>query len=680
VTPDPHIERTAHLKRYLRILSYLKPYTWVFLAAVVATFIFAGLDAFSLALIIPFLSAVFEPGEVPEGGGASGRLAELMDGTLGRLVDMQGDPQDVIRGVILFILAVFAIKNVFDFLRNYLVAWIEQAVTRDIRDELYAHLLELDLVFFGRTRMGQIMSRLTHDVEQLRTLVTKEVGKIISSVFEFAAVLTLLLMISPRLTLAAVVVLPGMLVVWGPLLKKLKKGDRKILDLAGEVNSHIQETLAGIRLVKTSAAEEHERGRFTGQTWSYFKAFVRTARWRALAQPITEMVGAVGTVVILWYGATLVIQGDIESAEFIGFLALSMKLYSPVKYLSKLPALIQPGLVAAERIFEFLDAPAEIRDVSDPRPFPGVEREIEYRDVSFAYREGDPVLRNISFRVPRGGMIALVGPSGSGKSTLVDLLGRFYEATSGQILVDGRDIGDFAIRSLRENLGIVAQETVLFHDTVRSNIAYGMKDVDQDAIEQAARAAYAHDFIELLPQGYDTVVGERGMELSGGQRQRIAIARAILRDPPILIFDEATSSLDTEAERLVQAAIERLLAGRTVFVIAHRLSTVQKADMILVLQDGEIVERGSHRVLLEQGGAYRRLYEMQFLDGGGTTGGTAGEEGQVGGGGADGRRATPGAPVGGVEGAAEGEETGDAGAGQDGRADGARAGKGVAEP
>jgi ATP-binding cassette, subfamily B, bacterial MsbA len=617
------------LSIYLRILRYLRPYLGVFALSVVATSIFAALDAFSLALIIPFLRTLFareeEAGAAPEAD--DDLIDRLMEGTLGRFVDLGAPPAEAIQGIILFLLAIFFLKNIFAFLKTYLVAWIEQAVTRDMRNQVYDHMVDLDLVFFGRTRMGQIISRLTHDVEQLRTLVTKELAKILSSVLEFVAFITFMLLISWKLTVAAVVVLPGVFLIWGPLLRRVRRGDRRILNLAGEVSSHIQETLSGIRLVKASAAEDHERQRFRRLTWDYFKAFIRTERFRALSQPITEMVGALGTVILLWYGTRLVLTGgEISSEEFIGFLALSMKLYSPVKYLGKLPAIIQPGLVASERVFEFLDAPVEIRDRDGARPFPGVDEEIRYDGVSFAYRPGEPVLKDISFRAGAGTVTALVGPSGAGKTTLVDLLGRFYEPTAGRILVDGADLADFGITSLRQNLGIVSQETVLFHDTVRANIAYGLDDVPHEAVEEAARAAHAHEFIERLPQGYETLVGERGTELSGGQRQRIAIARAILRDPAILIFDEATSALDSESERLVQEAMERLLQGRTVFVIAHRLSTIQKARQILVMEGGRIVQRGTHGELLRQGGLYGYLHELQFEDGVGKVGGQGATE------------------------------------------------------
>jgi subfamily B ATP-binding cassette protein MsbA len=607
------------VKNYLRILAYLKPHAFVFASAVVATFVFAGLDAFSFLLVVPFLNVLLtdQAGPRPEGIDTGDAILDrVLNETVGRAVDFQAPPEEAIRGIIIFLLVIFAIKNVFDFLKTYLMARVQQGVTRDLRDRVYDHLLELDMAFFGRTKMGQILSRLTYDVEQLRVLVAKELGKVVSSVFEFLTVVVAAVVISWKLTLVAFLVVPLTMGIWGPLIRKLKRRDRRVLDSAADVNTHIQETLAGIRLVKSSSTEAYERERFHGLTLRYFDRFLRSEKLRAMASPITEMLSAVGTVIILWFGARLVlVSQEISGPEFIGFLILSMKLYSPVKYLAKFPALIQPGLVGAERIFEFLDAPVDIRDPEGAKPFPGIQEEIAFRDVSFAYRPGEPVLSNISFRVPRGSVVALVGPSGAGKTTLLDLLARFYEVSEGSIAIDGTDIREFPLRGLRGALGIVSQETILFHDTVRANIAYGSGKASQEEIERAAKAAYAHDFVTQLPQGYDTVVGERGTELSGGQRQRLAIARAILRDPPILVFDEATSALDTEAERIVQQAIERLLQGRTVFVIAHRLSTVQRADQILVLEDGRIVEEGTHQDLLERGGLYHRLYELQFAEG-----------------------------------------------------------------
>jgi len=458
------------------------------------------------------------------------------------------------------------------------------------------------------------VSRLTTEVEQLRTLVTAEFSRMLSAFFEFSVAVVAMLLISWKLTVAAFVVIPGAMVIWGPLVKVLRRRDRRVLHLGAEVNAHIQETLSGVRLVKSSSAEPRERERFHDLTDSHFRTFLQAALARALAAPLTEMLAAAGTVILLWYGARLVVQGELTGAQFVAFLGLSMKLYAPVKNVAKFPATAQPGLVAAERVFEFLDAPVEIRDRPGVLPFPGFEEALVFDDVSFAYREGEPVIHELSFRVPRGSVTALVGPSGAGKSTVADLIARFFEVTTGRILIDGTDIRDIRISDLRSQLGIVSQETVLFHDTVRANIAYGRPEADQEAIEGAARAANAHDFITGFPKGYDTLVGERGTELSGGQRQRLAIARAILMDPPILIFDEATSALDTESERVVQAAIERLLTGRTVIVIAHRLSTIQRADQILVLDAGRLVQRGDHHSLLAAEGPYRRLYRLQFAD------------------------------------------------------------------
>jgi subfamily B ATP-binding cassette protein MsbA len=325
------------------------------------------------------------------------------------------------------------------------------------------------------------------------------------------------------------------------------------------------------------------------------------------------MVGALGTAVVLWYGGRLVLlEQSISGGDFVLFLGLTLKMYQPAKWLSRFPSVVGPGLVAAERIFEFVDTPIEMIDPPDARVFAGFTDAFRFEDVSFHYRTGEPVLHDLSFEVRPGEVVALVGPSGGGKSTLVDLAARFYDPTSGRITVDGVDLREFGARSLRAQLGIVTQDTVLFHDTVRNNIAYALPNASEAQVEAAARAANAHEFITRLPEGYDTVLGERALRLSGGQRQRIAIARAILRDPPMLIFDEATSALDSESERLVQDAIERLLRGRTVFVIAHRLSTVRNADLILVIDGGRIVERGTHDELLAAGGLYRKLYRLQL--------------------------------------------------------------------
>ena len=599
------------MRPYLRILGFLRPHASIVLAAVAATAVFAALDAAAYVLLIPFVDVLFAGGARPAAGAGSA-MGRLLDATVYRWMEPQGDPLVAVGRVIVLILVVFAVKNLFFFARAYLAARVEQGVSRDLRDRVYDHLVDLDLAFFGRVRMGQVVSRLTTEVETLRSVVTAELSRLMSAVFEFAAALAAMLLISWKLTAAAFVVVPLAMLVWGPLVTVLRRRDRRVLDMAAEVNAHIQETLSGIRLVKSSSAEDRERLRFHGLTGAYFRQFLRAELARSLAAPLTEMLALGGTVVLLWYGARLVVSGELTGAEFVGFLGLSLKLYAPVKNVAKFPATAQPGLVAAERIFEFLDAPTEIHDQPGARPFSGLEREIAFEDVTFAYRKDEPVLQGVSLVVPRGTVTALIGPSGSGKSTLVDLLGRFYEVGSGRIALDGVDVREMRLADLRRQLGVVPQETVLFHDTVRANIAYGRPDAGFEEIVRAARAAHAHDFVTAMPNGYDTVVGERGSHLSGGQRQRIAIARAILRDAPILVFDEATSALDSESERLVQDAIGRLLQGRTVIVVAHRLSTVRRADQIVVLDAGRVAEKGDHEALMAGGGLYRRLHDLQL--------------------------------------------------------------------
>ncbi|HSJ23189.1 MAG TPA: ABC transporter ATP-binding protein [Longimicrobiales bacterium] len=599
------------MRLYLRLLRYLAPYRLLLTGALLSALMFAALDTFSFVMLAPFVGTLFRGGDI-DFFGAGSQVGWLLDNTLGRLIPADAEPMHVLTVLSVAVFVVFMLKNVFDYLRHYLVAKLEQSVTRDLRNEVYEHALELDLRFYGRTRTGQIMNRLTSDTDLLRSLLTNNMATFITSVLQVIIAVYVLLITSWQLTLLALVVMPLTFVIWRHLLRPLRRGDRRVLEMGGEVASHLQETVSGVRQVKAAAAERFEAGRFRALTQGYFRAVVQTERVRALASPLSETMGALGTVLILWYGGRMVlVDGTIGADGFILFLALSLKLYQPAKWLSKFPSIVQPALAAADRIFGFLDTPVEIVDGPSLREFPGITREIRFDDVAFEYVTGEPVLRGISLSAQPGQVVALVGPSGAGKSTLIDLLARFYDPTAGSITIDGVDLREISPRSLRTHLGIVTQETVLFHDTVRSNIAYALPGASAEDVERAARAANAHEFIAQLPDGYDTVLGERGTRLSGGQRQRIAIARAILRDPPLLIFDEATSALDSQSERLVQEAVQRLLEGRTVFVIAHRLATVLDADQILVMEHGRIVQRGTHLELLEAGGLYRELYQLQ---------------------------------------------------------------------
>ena len=473
----------------------------------------------------------------------------------------------------------------------------------------------MPLVFFARTKVGQIISRVVTDTAQVKNVITTLVTQSFQSAALVLAYVAVLLSTSLSLTLIALIVAPLVIGALQPLLKRLRRGYRRLGDDYGEMTSVLQEAVSGVRLVKSFRAEPYEERRFLDASNRYSDGLMRITRVAFLAQPITEFLGTLVAVAILWIGARMVlVNGSLQSAQLITFLVIVMRLLQPMKQLSQIPTVAQQALAASDRLFEVLDSPSELVTDKGTRVVDGFHDTVVFERVSFAY-EAESVLADIDFTARKGEVIALVGPSGAGKSTLVDLIPRFYEPTAGRILVDGIDSRDIKLPSLRSLTGIVSQDTVLFNDTVRNNIAYGAAErFTDEQIVAAARAANAHGFISELPKGYDTFLGERGTRLSGGQRQRIAIARALLIDPPILILDEATSALDTESERLVQEAIDLLLAGRTVFVIAHRLSTVIHADQILVLDRGRIVERGTHQELLGQRGAYFRLYSMQFRD------------------------------------------------------------------
>ena len=598
---------------YGRLFRVLRPHSWRMAGTIASSIGAAALDSFSFALLIPFLSALFgEKSLLPPGGGM---IRGLLDRTIGSLLD-PSQPMTSLQHIIFVILAAIVAKNILAWFAGQLGAQLQEYVTRDLRDSVYAHLQRLPLGYFQRTKAGQIISRVLSDTEQTKVLITGLVTQSLQNAALLIFYIILLFAISKRLTLYALVVAPLLLAALQPLLRRLRKGYRKLRNDYGEMTSILQEVVNGVRLVKSYGAEAYEEKRFTEASTRYSRGMVRVTRLAFMAQPITEVIGTSIAVVLLWVGARMVlVDHSIAGAALITFLAVVMRLLQPLKQLSQVPTWAQGSLAAAERLFDVLDSPTEESTDKGTREVPAFRESVVFDRVGFAY-DAEPVLRDVSFTARRGEIVALVGASGAGKSTLVDLIPRFYEPTEGRILLDGADTREIRLRSLRSLTGIVSQDTVLFNDTVRANIAYGAQGrYDQAQIEAAARAANAHGFIAELPEGYDTVLGERGTRLSGGQRQRIAIARALLTDPPILILDEATSALDTESERLVQEAIDRLLEGRTVFVIAHRLSTIVHATQILVLDRGRIVERGTHQELLALGGAYRRLHEMQFRDG-----------------------------------------------------------------
>jgi len=567
----------------------------------------AVLDVFTFTLLIPFLDKLFNQPSRETG------ISQLQERVIGPFLQA-ADPSTLLRNIIVVILVAVALKNLFVWVSGQLGAQLQEFVTRDLRNALYSHLQRLPLGFFVRTKTGDILARVLNDTQQTKQVITQAVTQSLQSAAVVIVTIFALLKISWRLTLLALVVAPILIGLLQPLLRKLRKGHRKLSNQYGEMTAVVQESVSGIRLVKSFGGEQYEEERFREGSGRYARGMVRVTRLAVLAQPITETVGTAIAVAILWVGARMVDSGALTGSVLITFLILVMRMLQPLKQLSQVPTTAQQSLAAAERVFEVIDSPTEASLDRGGITNATFERALEFERVSFAYAD-EPVLVDVSLVAPKGQVIALVGASGAGKSTLVDLIPRFNEPTAGRVLLDGVDTREIALPALRSLIGIVSQDTVLFNDTVRNNLAYGAAAKYTNAqIEAAARAANAHRFIAELPDGYDTILGERGTRLSGGQRQRLSIARALLVDPPILILDEATSALDTESERLVQEAIDRLLEGRTVFVIAHRLSTIAHADQILVMDRGRIVEHGTHGALLARRGHYHRLHALQFAD------------------------------------------------------------------
>ena len=600
---------------YRRLLRYLRPHSWRMVGTVACNVTAAALDVFSFTLLIPFLNALFGEAQlIPKG--APNWISRVQAQTLGAFLN-PADRMGSVAAMMIAIITIVAIKNVFVWLGGQLGASLQENVTRDLRDGVFRHLQRLPLGYFQRTKTGQIISRVLSDTEQTKALITELVTKTLQNAAQIIVTIVSLFTYSVRLSLVSLVIAPLLTLSLQPLLRKLRKGHRRLRGDYGEITSVLQEVISGVRLVKSFRGERYEDRRFSEASHRYSSGMVRITRIALLSQPMTEIIGTSVAVMILWIGAREVLlgQGSIDGATLMTFMIMVMRLLPSFKQLSQAPTIAQQSFASAERLFEVLDLPTENQLDGGTHVVTALRETLAFEGVSFSYGD-DLVLRDVSFTARRGQVVALVGASGAGKSTLVDLIPRFYEPTAGTIRLDGVDTKEISLASLRGLTGIVSQDTVLFNDTVRNNIAYGSAERFTDAqVEAAARAANAHAFIMELPQGYATILGERGTRLSGGQRQRLAIARALLTDPPILILDEATSALDTDSERLVQEAIDRLLAGRTVFVIAHRLSTVVHADQILVMDRGEIIERGAHAELLARRGAYHRLHAAQIRQG-----------------------------------------------------------------
>lgn len=510
--------------------------------------------------------------------------------------------------------AVFALQAVFSFIHQIVIAYIGESTIAAIRVAVYTHLQKMSLRFFADNRTGALISRVTNDVTLLQQTITNTLSTILRQVIILIGAAVMLFYLNWRLTLVILTGVPLISLVIFTLGRQIRNAQTQVQDSLAEAANVLEETVSGVRIVKSFAREPYEVGRFSERIQTTLNAAMRTAWLRSILSPTIGFLAFMSITLTLWFGSNEVLNGDLTVGELVSYLVYTMMIAAPIGALANSVAQFQSALGAADRIFGLLDTPPEITSKPNAQPLPEMVGAVAFEQVDFDYSAEAPILKDVSFAAEAGSVIALVGPSGAGKSTLVNLIPRFYDVAKGAVLIDGQDIRDVTVESLRQQIGIVPQETLLFSDTVQNNIRYGRLNATDDEVMAAAQAANAHDFIRHdLPHGYETLVGERGIKLSGGQRQRVAIARAILKDPRILILDEATSSLDSESEHLVQEALENLMGGRTSFVIAHRLSTIQNADWILVLDEGRIVEQGTHTDLLTHpNGLYRRLHDMQF--------------------------------------------------------------------
>ncbi len=609
---------------YSRVISYMRPYRKRLVLSVLCSIVYSVFSGVSIYLIIPLLETLFGGAANSSGAPAASSIPSFTPGWFAQVkvtiaqalqgLIFAGDVHDSLLRICVVIVTAFLIKNLFGYLQSNLMTYIEQGLVRDIRNDLYRHIHQLPLAYFSNERTGSLISRIMNDVNVVNSGISATFYTLIKEPLLVLVYLTIAVVLSWKLTLISLVVFPLALLVIALVGRRVHGESRQVQERLADVTSVLHETISGVKVVKAFGMEEFENKKFANENDGYFRTVLRINKIRNIASPTTEFLSAVAGGIVIWYGGLLVLdQGEMKASEFLGFLFAIFQLMPPIKELSSVNNRIQEATAAGKRVFEILDTEPNIKDVSKPVRLHDFASSIEFKAVSFQYNAGDIVLTDVNLKINKGEVVAIVGPSGSGKSTLVDLVPRFYDPTSGSITIDGTDLRVAELKSLREKIGIVTQETILFNDTVRNNIAYGLDDCPMEKVIAASKAANAHNFITEMPKGYESVIGERGVKISGGERQRLALARAILKNPPILILDEATSALDTESEILVQEAIEHLMSGRTSIVIAHRLSTVQHADRIFVIEAGRIVEVGKHdELLLNAKGLYRKLYELQF--------------------------------------------------------------------
>ena len=603
------------MKRLLEILRYIRNYKGFASLNVLFNVLSVIFNLFSLAMVIPFLQLLFDTTKLvyvkPALAWNTDAIANYFNYIISSVIIEHGQVQ-ALMFISLLVVALFFLKNLSRYLAMFFLSPVRNGVVRDIRNDIYRRILILPLSYFSEQRKGDIMSRITNDVMNIEWSIMQSLEMLFREPLTILFFLVTLIVISPTLTLFVVLLLPIAMLLIAFIGKSLRRTSARSQRQLGTILSIVEETISGLRIIKGFNAIEKTDEKFREQNDMLTRTMVRLFRKRDLASPMSEFLSTLVLVVVLWFGGQLVLEpgSNLPPTVFIFYVVVFSQLIVPVKSVTEAYYNVQKGVASAERIREIIDADEVILEKPDALRKNDFSHAIEYRNVYFAY-EKEEVLKNINLKIPKGKMVALVGASGSGKSTLVDLLPRFYDCTAGEILIDGVNIRDLRIEDLRGLMGIVTQETILFNDTVFNNIAFGMENVERESVVAAAKIANAHEFISSMPHGYDTNIGDRGIKMSGGQRQRISIARAVLKNPPVMILDEATSALDTESERLVQDALLKLMKNRTSVVIAHRLSTIQHADEIVVLDKAEIVERGTHHELLSKGGFYSRLISMQ---------------------------------------------------------------------
>ena len=604
------------MRQLTRLLGYIRPYSLQFVVSVVLMAAVGALDAFRVLLLGPIIDKVLTPSAPSQGV----PLFQI-PGTnhwvhLQRFIPSYW--HNPLSLVAVAMIGATIIKGICDYLGTYLVNYAGFGLITDLRNKLYDKILQRSTAFFSRHATGVLMSTVINDVEKIQVTFSIALAEFLQQFFTLLGLVGVVIVLGHKLALVLLLFIPFVIFSVGRIGLRVRQTTRRGQDKLADIQNILHETITGNRIVKAFTMERWESRRFRDAARKLFRANLRSVAAQAQSSPLMEIIGAIAVAALLWMGRRVISSQAMTTGVFIAFIFAVFKLYDPVRKFALFNNSLQQALGATQEIFRFMDEPDEIQEKPGAATLAPFQKSVKFENVGFAYAGGNgdglPILGSINLEIEAGEIVAIVGSSGAGKSTLVHLIPRFFDVTSGAIKIDGRDLRDVTLASLRAQIGVVTQETILFNDTVRNNIAYGQPNVTQPAVVEAARAALAHNFIQRLPEGYDTIIGERGLRLSGGERQRIAIARALLKNAPILILDEATSALDTESEALVQSALQNLMSGRTVFVIAHRLSTIRRVDRIVVLENGHITDSGTHDDLLNRLGTYRKLYELQFMD------------------------------------------------------------------